>query len=71
MKRLIVILFAVGISACKPADDKKAKAVEEMERLETHRQKALEKATQGTVPKPKPSTFDPTAPAKPVPPEEP
>ena len=71
MNRLFVILLGFWISACKPADDKKAKAVEEMERLETHRQKALEKATQGTVPKPKPSTFDPTAPAKPVPPEEP
>ena len=71
MKRLLAIILAVGASACKPAVDQKAEAVKEMERLETHRQKALEKATQGTVPKPKPSTFDPTAPVKPVPPEEP
>ena len=70
MKRLLVILLTLGASACKPAVDKKAEAVQEMERLETHRQKALQKATQGTIPKPKPSTFDPTAPVKPVPPEE-
>ncbi len=71
MNRLLAIILAVGASACKPAVDQKAEAVKEMERLETHRQKALEKATLGTVPKPKPSTFDPTAPVKPVPPEEP
>ena len=71
MNRLLAIFLAAGASACKPAVDQKAEAVQEMERLETQRQKALEKATQGTVPKPKPSTFDPTAPVKPVPPEEP
>lgn len=71
MNRLLAIILAVGASACKPAVDQKAEAVKEMEQLETHRQKALEKATQGTVPKPKPSTFDPTAPVKPVAPEAP
>ena len=71
MNRLLAILLAAGASACKPAVDQKAEAVREMERLETHRQKALEKATQGTIPKPKPSTFDPTAPVKPLPTEEP
>jgi hypothetical protein len=71
MNRLFVIILAAGTSACKPAVDQKAEAVQEMHRQETHRQKALEKATQGTVPKSKPSTFDPTAPVKPVPPEEP
>ena len=71
MNRLLAIILAVGASACKPAVDQKQESVQEMERLETHRQKALEKATQGTVPKPKPSTFDPTAPIKPVAPEAP
>ena len=71
MKRLFAIFLAVGTSACKPAVDQKAEAVQEMERLETHRQKALEKTTQGIVPKPKPSTFDPTAPIKPEAPEAP
>ena len=71
MNRLLAITLAVGAYACKPAVDQKAEAVKEMERLETHRQKALEKATQGTVSKPKPSTFDPTAPIKPVAPEAP
>jgi len=71
MNRLFAMLLAVGTSACKPAVDKKAEAVQEMERLETHRQKVLEKATQGTVPKPKPSTFDPTGPVKPAPQEKP
>ena len=71
MNRLFVIFLAVGASACKPAVHQKQEAVQEMERLETHRQKALEKATQGTVSKPKPSTFDPTAPIKPVAPEAP
>ncbi len=70
MSRLIVILLAIAASACKPAVDKKTEAVQEMERLEINRQKALKKATQGTIPKPKPSTFDPTAPAKPVLPEK-
>jgi hypothetical protein len=70
MNRLFAILLGFGASACKPAVDKKAEAVQEMERLETHRLKALEKATQGTIPKSKPSTFDPAVPVKPVPPEE-
>ena len=64
------MFLAVGTSACQPAVDQKAEAVQEMERLETHRLKALENATQGTIPKPKPSTFDPAVPVKPVPPEE-
>jgi hypothetical protein len=59
MNRLFAILLGFGASACKPAVDKKAEAVQEMERLETHRLKALE-----------PSTFDPAVPVKPVPPEE-
>ena len=70
MNRLLAILLAAGASACKPAVDQKAEAVREMERLETHRQKALEKATQGTIPNSKPSTFDPAVPVKPLPPEE-
>lgn len=67
MKSIPLILLGCALSACKPAavPDKKAEARQEIERLETHREKAIEKATHGTIPEPKGSTFDPTAPAKP------
>ncbi|RYD26453.1 MAG: hypothetical protein EOP86_25920 [Verrucomicrobiaceae bacterium] len=57
------------IGGCKPAasPDRKAEAKQEMERLETHREKAIEKATQGTIPKSRPSTFKPVPSPKPNP----
>jgi len=67
MKTIPVIMLGCALCACKPAAeaDKKAEARLEMKRLEAHREKSVEKATQGTVPEPKSSTFDPTAPVKP------
>lgn len=57
------------MGGCKPAasPERRVEAKQEMERLETHREKAIEKATRGTIPEPKGSTFDPTVPPKPQP----
>jgi hypothetical protein len=68
----VITLTGCLLSACKPAapPDKKEEAKQEMQRLEAHREKAVEKATKGTIPKSKPSTFTPVPSVKPAPPSE-
>lgn len=59
----VITLTGCLLSACKPAapTDKKEEAKQELKKLEDHHEKTVEKATQGTIPEPKASTFDPTA----------